>query len=165
MPDAAAWGILEAASGPPGADDNGGGLYMEQKENLIARAMVEHLSRGLHPVTGEPLPPSDCCADQAVQQALRAVLAQCAPQPESGLPEGQPREGETLPRPEASGAGTERKAAGFARYFGLGNSWTPEEDAQLLELYFNQKQDIWQVAKTLKKKPQGVLSRLKKLGY
>lgn len=138
---------------------------MEQKENLIARAMVEHLSRGLHPVTGEPLPASDCCTDQAVQQALRAVLAQCAPQPEGGLPEGQPREGETLPRPEASGAGTERKAAGFARYFGLGNSWTPEEDAQLLELYFNQKQDIWQVAKTLKKKPQGVLSRLKKLGY
>ena len=138
---------------------------MEQTENLIARAMVEHLSRGLHPVTGEPLPASDCCADQAVQQALRAVLAQCAPQPADALPEQPPQEAEIVPQPGASGSGTERKAGAFARYFGFGNSWTPEEDAQLLELYFNQKQDIWQVAKTLKKKPQGVLARLKKLGY
>ena len=138
---------------------------MEQTENLIARAMVEHLSRGLHPVTGEPLPASDCCADQAVQQALRAVLAQCAPQPADTLPAQPPQEAEIVPQPGASWAGTERKAGAFARYFGFGNSWTPEEDTQLLELYFNQKQDIWQVAKALKKKPQGVLSRLKKLGY
>ena len=35
---------------------------------------VENLSMGINPLTGRALPPSDCGANEVVQEALKAVL-------------------------------------------------------------------------------------------
>ena len=47
---------------------------MDDKNDLMARTMVENLSIGINPLTGRALSPSDCCANEVVQEALKAVL-------------------------------------------------------------------------------------------
>ena len=47
---------------------------MDDKDDLMARTKVENLSIGINPLTGRVLPPSDCCANEVVQEALKAVL-------------------------------------------------------------------------------------------
>ena len=49
-------------------------LQMDEKDDLMARTMVENLSIGINPLTGRALPPSDCCANEVVQEALKTVL-------------------------------------------------------------------------------------------
>ena len=44
----------------------------------MARTMVENLSISINPLTGRILPPSDCCANEVVQEALKAVLEHCS---------------------------------------------------------------------------------------
>ena len=51
---------------------------MDEKDDLMARTMVENLSIGINPLTGRALPPSDCCANEVVQEALKAVLEHCS---------------------------------------------------------------------------------------
>ena len=51
---------------------------MDEKDDLMARTMVENLSIGINPLTGRALPPSDCCSNEFVQEALKAVLAHCS---------------------------------------------------------------------------------------
>lgn len=46
-------------------------------DDLMARTMVENLSIGINPITGEALSHWDCCSDELVQEALRTVLEHC----------------------------------------------------------------------------------------
>lgn len=51
---------------------------MDKMDDLMARTMVENLSIGINPLTGRILSPSDCCANEVVQEALKTVLEHCS---------------------------------------------------------------------------------------
>lgn len=44
---------------------------MDDKDDLMARTMVENLSIGINHLTGRALSPSDCCANEVVQEAAQ----------------------------------------------------------------------------------------------
>lgn len=48
-------------------------------DDLMARTMVENLSIGINPITGEALSHWDCCSDELVQEALRTVRSSHTP--------------------------------------------------------------------------------------
>ena len=66
---------------------------MDDKDDLMARTMVENLSIGINPLTGRALPPSDCCANEVVQEALKAVLEHCSLESYFGAAEKRERGG------------------------------------------------------------------------
>lgn len=47
-------------------------------DDLMARTVVENLSLGIDPLTGNVLGDGDCCANEMVQEALRIVLEHCS---------------------------------------------------------------------------------------
>lgn len=65
---------------------------MDEKDDLMARTMVENLSIGINPLTGRALPPSDCCANEVVQEALKAVLDHCSLESYASILEQQRKE-------------------------------------------------------------------------
>ena len=67
---------------------------MDDKDDLMARTMVENLSIGINPLTGRALSPSDCCANEVVQEALKAVLEHCSLESYASILERQRKEKE-----------------------------------------------------------------------
>lgn len=126
---------------------------MDEKDDLMARTMVENLSVGINPLTGRALPPSDCCANEVVQEALKAVLDHCSLESYASILEQQRREKK------------EKKERRKAQYPNAGKAWSREEDQRLYDLYFHRKHSIWQIANILKKTPGSITSHLKKIGY
>ena len=88
---------------------------MDEKDDLMARTMVENLSIGIDPITGRTLPPSDCCANEVVQEALKAVLEHCS----LSILERQ--------RKEKEAAQKEKKERRKAQYPNTGKAWSREE--------------------------------------
>ncbi|MEG1578625.1 MAG: hypothetical protein RR336_07655, partial [Oscillospiraceae bacterium] len=46
-------------------------------DQLLARTIVETLSKGLDPLIGTVLPDTDICASEEIQEALITVLSAC----------------------------------------------------------------------------------------
>ena len=130
---------------------------MDEKDDLMARTMVENLSIGIHPLTGRSLPPSDSCANEVVQEALRTVLDHCTLEPYASLLERQKKE-----QALAKKARREQRAA---QYPNNGKPWTKEEEELLYTLYFRKRNSIWQIAHRLQRSPGSVSAYLKKYGY
>ena len=130
---------------------------MDKMDDLMARTMVENLSIGINPLTGRILSPSDCCANEVVQEALKNVLEHCSLESYSSMLARQ--------REEKEAAKLERKEYRESMYPNAGKAWTREENAILLDLYLHRRQKIWQIAKILKRSPRAVSSHLKKFGY
>lgn len=129
---------------------------MDEKDDLMARTMVENLSIGINPLTGRVLPPSDCCANEMVQEALKAVLAHCSLESYASILERQ--------RQEKKAAQEEKKERRKAQYPNTGKAWSREENEKLYDLYFRRKNNIWQIANILKRTPGSISSHLKKFG-
>ena len=130
---------------------------MDDKDDLMARTMVENLSIGINPLTGRALPPSDCCANEVVQEALKAVLEHCSLESYASILERQ--------RKEKEAAQKEKKECRKAQYPNTGKTWSREESEKLYDLYFRRKNNIWQIANILKRTPGSVSTHLKKFGY
>ena len=130
---------------------------MDDKDDLMARTMVENLSIGINPLTGRALPPSDCCANEVVQEALKAVLEHCSLESYASILERQ--------RKEKEAAQKEKKERRKTQYPNTGKSWSREESEKLYDLYFRRKNNIWQIANILKRTPGSVSTHLKKFGY
>ena len=47
-------------------------------DDLMARTIVENLSLGVNPISGQALDDNDVCANETVQEALRVVLEHCS---------------------------------------------------------------------------------------
>ena len=108
---------------------------MDDKDDLMARTMVENLSIGINPLTGRALSPSDCCANEVVQEALKAVLEHCSLESYASILERQRKEKEAA------------------------------QKEKLYDLFFRRKNNIWQIANVLKRTPGSVSTHLKKFGY
>lgn len=130
---------------------------MNEKDDLMARTMVENLSIGINPLTGKALPPSDCCANEVVQEALKAVLEHCSLESYASILERQ--------RTEKEAAQKEKKERRKTQYPNTGKAWSREEREKLYDLYFRRKKNIWQIANILKRTPGSVSSHLKKFGH
>ena len=130
---------------------------MDEKDDLMARTMVENLSIGINPLTGRALLPSDCCANEVVQEALKAVLEHCSLESYASILERQ--------RKEKEAAQKEKKERRKTQYPNTGKAWSREESEKLYDLYFRRKNNIWQIANILKRTPGSVSTHLKKLGY
>ena len=84
---------------------------MDDKDDLMARTMVENLSIGINPLTGRALSPSDCCANEVVQEALKAVLEHCSLESYASILERQRKENAEKLNTQIPGKrGPERKA-------------------------------------------------------
>ena len=127
---------------------------MDEKDDLMARTMVENLSIGINPLTGRALPPSDCCANEVVQEALKE---HCSLESYASILERQ--------RKEKEAAQKEKKERRKAQYPNTGKAWSREESEKLYDLYFRRKNNIWQIANILKRTPGSVSTHLKKFGY
>ena len=132
-------------------------LQMDEKDDLMARTVVENLSIGINPLTGRALPPSDCCANEVVQEALKTVLEHCSLESYASILERQ--------RKEKEASREARKERRVTRYPNTGQPWTREEEEKLYDLYFRRKNNIWGIADILKRSPGSISARLKKLGY
>lgn len=130
---------------------------MDEKDDLMARTMVENLSIGINPLTGGALPPSDCCANEVVQEALKAVLEHCSLESYASILERQ--------RKEKEAAQKEKKERRKTQYPNTGKAWSREESEKFYDLYFRRKNNIWQIANILKRTPGRVSTHLKKFGY
>lgn len=130
---------------------------MDEKDDLMARTMVENLSVGINPITGRTLPASDSCANEVVQEALKTVLKHCSLESYASLLERQ--------RKEKKAVAKERKERNAIQYPNGGAVWTKEDEALLRNLYLSGGNSVWQIARILKRTPGAVASRLKKYGY
>lgn len=130
---------------------------MDEKDDLMARTMVENLSVGINPITGRTLPASDSCANEVVQEALKTVLKHCSLESYASLLERQ--------RKEKKAVAKERKERNAIQYPNGGAAWTKEDEALLRNLYLSGGNSVCQIARILKRTPGAVASRLKKYGY
>lgn len=130
---------------------------MDKMDDLMARTMVENLSIGINPLTGRILSPSDCCANEVVQEALKTVLEHCSLESYASMLARQ--------REEKEAAKLERKEYRESMYPNAGKAWAREENDILCDLYFRRKKSIRQVAKILKRSSGAISSRLKKFDF
>ena len=130
---------------------------MNEKDDLMARTMAENLSMGIDPLTGRALAPSDCCANEVVQEALKTVLEHCSLESYASVLERQKK--------EKDAARKERRARRISQYPNNGKAWTKEEEELLYTLYFRRRNSIWQISDILKRTPGSISAHLKKFGY
>ena len=130
---------------------------MYKTDDLMARTIVETLSMGIHPLTGERLSPPDCCADEVVQEALKTVLKNCSLDSCRTVLQRQRQEREFRERERP----TPKRKKG--RYPNRGKVWTKAEEQQLNTLYTEYEYDIETIARMMKRSPQGISARLKKM--
>ncbi len=87
-------------------------------DDLMSRTMVENLSIGINPITGERLPASDICSNEEVQEALKIVLEHC-----------------TLESYKVVNTKAYKKQKLEEKYPNYGSAWTDEEEQKMLRLY------------------------------
>lgn len=121
---------------------------------FIARTMVESLSKGIDPLTGRVLLQNDSCSNEEIQDALFEVLEHCSIESNEQylirIKEGK------------EAAREEKREYNFKRYPRSGEAWTLDEERKLLYLH-RKGCNIYQIANTLKRTPQAISDRLKKL--
>lgn len=120
----------------------------------MARTIVENLSRGINPLTGEMLSEEDACSNEAVQEALQIVLEHCT----LDLSEKEPAPGINKELfPEWNG--------GFVRAVPkdtIKDRWT-KQDEEYLRTLCQQKKSIAEIAHALNCSAEKICERLKML--
>ena len=122
-------------------------------DDLISRTMVENLSVGINPLTGERVSPGDSCYSEEVQEALRIVLEHCSLESFGTMRE---REFE-----EKKAAKEEREQFLTEHCPSRGKPWTHIEEEQMIELY-RQGYSTAEIAVILKRSPSAIASHIKK---
>ncbi|MEG2137088.1 MAG: hypothetical protein RRY64_00375 [Oscillospiraceae bacterium] len=123
-------------------------------DQLLARTMVETLSKGLNPLIGTVLPDTDICASEEIQEALITVLSACTIESNEALLKRL--------REEKKEAAAEKKEQRKNQYRSHGNPWTNSEEQRALQL--NRNYNIWYTAKVLGRSPNSIRSKLARLG-
>lgn len=121
---------------------------------FLARTMVEALSQGIHPVTGQAVGHNDSCFDEEVQAALREVLAHCTIESAEQTAFRADEDGTT--------ARKRRAAQNAQRYPRGGEAWSPKEEQQMLSMLRRGK-NIHQIANALKRTPRAISERMRNL--
>lgn len=121
---------------------------------LLARTMVENLSKGINPLTGCALPFQDVCSCEEVQDALIEVLEHCTIESTEQYLVRIREEKETVRE--------EKRLDNAKRYPRGGEPWSSEEERKLLYLHRNGC-NIYQIANTLKRTPGSISDRLRKI--
>lgn len=123
---------------------------------FVARSMVEMLSKGVHPVTGQALSHSDSCSVEEVRAALAEVLEHCTidAAQQYALETGQDKQH----------ARKARAAQNAQRYPRGGEHWSAEEERQMLAMLRRGK-NVYQIAGALKRTPRAVSERMRNLQW
>lgn len=116
-------------------------------DKLLARTMIETLSKGIDPLTGKLLPRSHLCCTEEIQDALWEVLDSCTIESTEQMLERLKEE---------------KKAQRKQQYPNLGKPWGHMDRQRILEL--NQTYNIWYTAKVMGRSPAAIDSELRKLG-
>ena len=121
---------------------------------LLARTMVENLSKGINPLTGCALPLRDICSFEEVQDALIEVLEHCTIESNE----------QYLVRikEEKEAEREDRRYNNAKKYPRGGEPWSKDEENELLYLHRNGC-NIYHIANILKRTPGAISDRLKKL--
>lgn len=122
-------------------------------DDLISRTMVENLSVGINPLTGERVSPGDSCYSEEVQEALRIVLEHCSLESF-----GTQREREFREKKEQK---EERAQFRAEHYPNQGKPWTHDEEERMIQLY-REGYSTYQIADILKRSPGAIASHIKK---
>lgn len=125
-------------------------------DDLMARTMIENLSIGIHPLTGEVLSKNDACSNEIVQEALRTVLEHCSLESYATMLARQ--------RKEKKETRIQKKEQRLKKYPNQGEPWTNNEDWKLRALY-NNGYSVAHIANILKRSPQEIHSHIKKLDH
>ena len=120
----------------------------------MARTMVENLSIGINPLTGRAVSPTDCCANEVVQEALKTVLENCGIDSYATILKRQ--------REEKKAKQEAKKKQRAERYPNQGKPWTQSEDKELRVLSYKG-YAIPHIANILKRSPGAIRSRIEKL--
>jgi len=123
-------------------------------DDLMARTMIENLSIGIHPLTGEVLSKKDACANEIVQEALKTVLEHCSLESYATMLIRQ--------RKEKEDTRIQKKEQRLKRYPNQGKPWTHDEERKLRSLCSNGYPPA-HIANILKRSPQAIRSHIKKL--
>lgn len=121
---------------------------------FLARTMVESLSRGINPATGQMLGHNDSCSVEEIQTALQTVLEHCtiASAEQCALFEED----------DPQTARKKRAIQNAQRYPRGGEAWSPNEEKELLTMLRRGK-NIHQIANALKRTPRAISERMKNL--
>ena len=108
-------------------------------DDLMARTMVENLSIGINPITGEALSHWDCCSDELVQEALRTVLEHCTLESYASMLKKQREEREAEKKAAREVSAAKRKSmyqnAGLKPYY-ISNGTKKTTRSELHLCYF-----------------------------
>ena len=129
---------------------------MRAMDDLMARTMVENLSKGINPFTGEDVPDTDLCANEEVQNALKFVLAYCSLESYEQILKRQ-YNGEKPLKEKIAPWEKNTKRTTVARK--KRREWTKEEDEGLYRLYLKNCSDVL-IAKVLDRTPDEVRKRI-----
>ena len=91
---------------------------------MMARTIVETLSKGIDPLTGRVLPETHLCSNEIIQDALETVLSKCSIE-----------SNEQFLQRNKQNDRRQQKAIRRATLDNAGSSWLPEEEDTILELY------------------------------
>lgn len=120
---------------------------------FLARTMVESLSKGINPLTGQLLPQCDSCSNEKIQDALLEVLTRCSI---------ESTEQYLLRLKEERRAQAKVKRAQTKQcYPQAGKPWTKGEESQMISFY-KAGYNIYQIAHMLHRSPGAISDRLKK---
>ena len=129
-------------------------------DDLMARTMVENLSIGINPITGEALPHLDCCSDERVQEALRTVLEHCTLESYASILKKQREERKAEKEAARAASAAKRKTM----YQNDGKPWTRADDERLKRLYVGSSRSTRYLSQEMQRSPGSITSRLQKLG-
>lgn len=124
-------------------------------DDLMARIIVETLSKGIDPLSGRVLPEDHLCSSDEIQEALSIVLEKCTIE-----------SNEQIMRRIKEEKRVQRKARSMAsqeRFPNQGNKWTQVEIDTLKALY--QKHNIWQIANIMGRTPGAIKRELEHLRF
>lgn len=121
-------------------------------DELMARTIVETLSKGINPLTGRVLPENSICSDETIQAALEIVLEKCTIESNEQILKRLKEEKKQKAR--------EKRTANEIRYINNGKPWTEAEKERLIELsrYYS----TWKISTIMKRSPGAIRSALDK---
>ena len=123
-------------------------------DKLLARTMIETLSKGIDPLTGKLLPRSHLCCTEEIQDALWEVLDSCTIESSQQILERI--------KEEKKAQAKETRNLNKQIYRNQGKPWGRMDRQRILEL--NQTYNIWYTAKVMGRSPAAIDSELRKLG-
>ena len=123
-------------------------------DKLLARTMIETLSKGIDPLTGKLLPRSHLCCTEEIQDALWEVLDSCTIESTEQILQRQKEEKKSRTRQKVENQ--------KQKYHNYGKPWTREEKQKLLQL--NQNYNIWTIANIMGRSPKVIERKLEDLG-